>query len=439
MLFLVLFGLLALGFYASVTTAVQVTANQQRTNKARLAAESGVQFMRYHLAHVTVPSNSTTVLADLYADLKEALEGTTNLGSNTVSIANNVIYIPAQTNSYIAIDSEENIGFAATIKEWDGGIVCTVMGRSGASSSVNTKSVSLEFKRQQIPSNAFDYAVASKGSVKMIKGSLTGVDGVSGNEIATVMSAKEDGTTITVEGGSIGGELNYVEPADVSVTGGSVAGSTNISDINNNHVHAVAEPDFPTFDTTVFEQYVTSTYTGGSVLSNVRIPANTNPSFLGGATIQGIVYIESPNVVEFRGNVQLNGFIVFEQANDSTQNIIDMRGNFTWGPLPSDPIYDPLRSTTGIAILAPTTHITMSGSSDSTVRGNFIVGKFSNQGSADMTIDQGTLMTLDEGESAIFNGKKVKFKATGKLNQPSTGTIYSAYFDPIQGSFQELN
>ena len=73
------------------------------------------------------------------------------------------------------------------------------------------------------------------------------------------------------------------------------------------------------------------------------------------------------------------------------------------------------------------------------MRGNFIVGKFTNQGSADMTIDQGTLMTLDPGESAIFNGKKVKFKATGKLNQPSTGTIYSAYFDPIQGSFQELN
>lgn len=56
-----------------------------------------------------------------------------------------------------------------------------------------------------------------------------------------------------------------------------------------------------------------------------------------------------------------------------------------------------------------------------------------------MTIDQGTLMTLDNGTSAVFNGKTVKFKATGKLNQPSNGTIYSQNFDPIPGSFQELN
>ncbi len=56
-----------------------------------------------------------------------------------------------------------------------------------------------------------------------------------------------------------------------------------------------------------------------------------------------------------------------------------------------------------------------------------------------MTIDQGTLMTMDSGTSAVFNGKTVKFKATGKLNQPSTGMITSAIYEPVAGSFQELN
>ena len=46
MLYLTLFAVLSLGFYASVTTSVQVAKNDLRTNRARLAAESGVQFMR---------------------------------------------------------------------------------------------------------------------------------------------------------------------------------------------------------------------------------------------------------------------------------------------------------------------------------------------------------------------------------------------------------
>jgi hypothetical protein len=118
-----------------------------------------------------------------------------------------------------------------------------------------------------------------------------------------------------------------------------------------------------------------------------------------------------------------------------------MSGNFTWGALPSGAQFDSLRSTTGIAILAPTASMTTSGSVDSTLKGNVILGKFNNGGSADMTIDQGTLMTLDNGAaaSATFNGKTVKFKATGKNNQPSQGMSYSQKYTPVAGSFQELD
>jgi hypothetical protein len=443
MLFLILFGILALGFYGSVTTSVQVAGNEQRSNKARLAAESGVQFMRYHLAHVSVPSTSTTVLNDLYVDLKAALENTSNLGGTTyhVGMTNNIIYIPAEAGSYIPLDTTEKTGFTATIKEWNGGVVCMVAGQSGQTSTKNFKSVSMEFSRVTVPYNTFDYAVASKGQVKMMKGSLTGVAGVSSDDIATMMSSKASGVAINVSGGTIGGDLNVLDDSLASVTGGSVGGTNNISSIINSHVHEVPAPAFPTFDTSVFATYATTTYSSGSTLSNVRIPRNTNPKFTGGATIQGIVYVESPNNIEFRGNVKLNGFIVFENTNTSAQNVIDMKGNFTWGTLPSDPAYDSLRSTTGIAVLGPTASMTMSGSTDSTVRGNVILGSFINAGSADMTIDQGTLMTLDEGAtaSATFNGKTVKFKATGKYNQPSQGVTYAQKYTPVAGSFQELD
>jgi hypothetical protein len=443
MLFLVLFTILAIGFYASVTTGVQVAGNQQRSNKARLAAESGVQFMRYKLAHVTIPTTSTDVLEDLYQDLKAALENTSNLGGTSyhVNKTNGVIYIPAEANSYIPLDTTENTGFNATIKEWNGDIICTVAGQSGQTSTKNFKSCSIQFTRVTVPYSTFDYAVASKGQVLMQKGSLTGVTGVSTDDIATMMSSKGSGVAISVSGGTIGGDLNVLDDSLASVTGGSVGGTTNLSSIMNAHVHEVPAPTFPTFDTSVFAAYATTTYSSGSTLSNVRIPRNTNPKFTGGATIQGIVYVESPNNIEFRGNVKLNGFIVFENTNSSSQNVIDMRGNFTWGTLPSGAAYDTLRSTTGIAILGPTASMTMSGSADSTVKGNVILGKFVNAGSADMTIDQGTLMTLDDGAtaSAVFNGKTVKFKATGKNNQPSQGVTYSQKYSPVAGSFQELD
>ena len=73
MIFLVAMGLMALGFYALTTTAAQLSKNDRRTAKALLAAESGIQFMRNRLAHVTIPPNtsSANLLSELETDLKQ--------------------------------------------------------------------------------------------------------------------------------------------------------------------------------------------------------------------------------------------------------------------------------------------------------------------------------------------------------------------------------
>ena len=182
------------------------------------------------------------------------------------------------------------------------------------------------------------------------------------------MSAQTVPGAITVTGGAIGshagGQLNITIPEDstltpddlVTVTGGTVHGTASESQILNNYTKLVAPPEFPVVDTDYFEGYATTTYTNGmTTLKNVRVPAGTNPHFAANVTIQGVLYIESPNTVEFRGTTQLQGFIVFESEGDSSVNIIDQRGNFAHSPLPSGSEFDGLRSTTGVAILAPTT------------------------------------------------------------------------------------
>src|SRR5688500_13798879 len=55
MLYLTLMASLALGFYSASNTAIMVSYNEQKVERARLAAESGLEFARFHLSRVSIP------------------------------------------------------------------------------------------------------------------------------------------------------------------------------------------------------------------------------------------------------------------------------------------------------------------------------------------------------------------------------------------------
>jgi Tfp pilus assembly protein PilX len=59
MLFLILFSILSIGFYASTTMSVQVARNERVAADAQYAAESGLAFMRYQLEAVDFPTSTT--------------------------------------------------------------------------------------------------------------------------------------------------------------------------------------------------------------------------------------------------------------------------------------------------------------------------------------------------------------------------------------------
>jgi hypothetical protein len=439
MLYLVLFAVLAIGFYAATNVSNQVTNNDANVAQSFMATESGMDFMRYQLANVSIPPSTPPdeVMDALYAELQENLDGTGNLDGQTIARNGNTISIPADPNASIKLDSAGAATFRATITDWAGEIVVKAEGRYGGTVGA-ARAISMDFTRKEHTTSTFDYAVASKGQIVMSKGTVSSVTGVD-PKIATMMSSLNGSGAISVTGGTIGGELSVVEGSTATVTGGSVAGSSVPSVILADHVHEVEPPVWPTFDTTVFAPYATNTYGSGVPLNNIRIPAGTNPKFTGNRTIQGIMYIESPNSVEFRGNVTLQGFIVFENAGDDSVNSLDFRGNVTQTPLPNGSAYDALRATSGVAILAPTAAVTMSGSTDSILRGNVVVNTFSFAGSADIQIDRGTLMAMKEASNAvIFNGKTVKFTATGKGNAPNLGVSYSTFFSPDPTSYQEV-
>ena len=94
MLYLVLFSVLAVGFYATTTVSSQLSRNEQRVVEAELAADVGLDFMRFALYQLIIPSSapSANLLTLVHGDLVGLLEQTGNLGTNTVSHSGSTIH-----------------------------------------------------------------------------------------------------------------------------------------------------------------------------------------------------------------------------------------------------------------------------------------------------------------------------------------------------------
>lgn len=447
MLFLVLFGTMAVGFYAATNVSMQVSSNDDHVARAFLASESGLDFMKHQLAHVNVSPASTSVddvTNDLLASLQNNMDGVVIAKS-----ASNVIQVPAN-NTRIKLDSGNVSSFQAAVTVWPdpvtGAVQKVVVKSDGAygDSTGAARAIQLDFTRVPHTSSVFDYAVASKGQIIISKGSLTSAPNVD-PKIATVLSSSA--TTNSVEvAGTVGGDISYVSGGSVQVSGGaSVGGSTKLSDIYDNHVHEINPPAFPTIDTTVYKSLATGgTWHNGMPLKNVIIPAGTSQKFTGNQTIQGILYVMAPCSIEFSGDVKLQGIIVVQPAAGGNNNL-NFTGNLTMSPAPNDPAYDAVRAATGVAIVAPSSNVKFWGSasggnSDQYIKGSIIANTFTSGGASSLSIDQGSIMTLSEGPASFNKSgpKNIVFTATGSKNPPTIGVTYSSFFTPDASTYQEV-
>jgi hypothetical protein len=341
----------------------------------------------------------------------------------------------------VRLDALGATAFTGTITNWGAGVVVKSAGTFTSSAGTTvSRAISMDFTLQPIPTTAFSYAVASAGQVVVSKNSVTGITGVPAS-VASIMSTSSTAGAITVSGGSVGGQLYVLNGATATFSGGSVSGSSSNATIQADYVHTVPPQNFPIIDTSGFQAYAVNTWASGvGTQQNVYVPPNTNPVIAGNATIQGIMFIASPNTVKFSGNVTLDGFIVFQDNSSATSDSLTFNGNVTTAALPAGAAFDPLRSISGIGIMAPTAAVTVSGNTTSYVRGNVIADTFTMSGAAQLEIDQGTLMTMSTGsKSTWLNGtKSLTFSGSGQNNQPTEGVSYNQYFAPNQSTYQEI-
>ena len=437
MLYLVLFSILAVGFYAGTTTAVQVVGNERRVALAQVAAESGMDFIRYHLAQITIPHgvHQADLFPTIYAALQNSLENTGNITS--ISRVNNVIHIPAHSHDYVNADS---IGsrFRITIEDLGQKIRIKAVGRHNDYHVL--RAVQMDYDLAEKASAIFDFGVASKG--KITTGGSSHIKGATDPKKGSVLSTcLTDPTPVIIGGHEVSGDISITNPSgNVSYSGASVGGDTDPILIAKDHIHkGVPEPEFPTIDTDAFKAYATNIYTGGKTLTNCVIPANTNPKFTGGVTINGVLYVETPNKIDFGGNAVVNGVIVVqnEPTGSPSVNQINFTGTVNASPVSSlDPsIYGDLTKLTGSFLLAPNFAVSFTGNFG-TIGGSIIASKISMTGNAEGTV-QGSVINIDDTVMTVNGSAEITIASTGTTDYPA-GVFFSSHYVPLPDTYLEV-
>jgi hypothetical protein len=280
-----------------------------------------------------------------------------------------------------------------------------------------------------------DYGIASRGPIQMTGNAR--VLGADDPADASVLSA----TYSTTNAIQLSGNVQIAGDAAVVNPDGRIRKTGNVT-IGGRQIIGAAEPEWPQVDISCFKPFATNTYSGGGsgnlVLSNVRIPPNTNPTFSGNVVILGVLYIQPPNKVTFSGNASIVGVIVADEptADNLTANQIKFTGNvrsLSVENLPPGAAYDGLRDLTGSFLLAPGFSTQFSGNFG-TINGCMVASEFKFDGNAGGTVVGGIANLRDSivqvtGEACLAVDRR-------GLDEPA-GVVSSTKLVCVAGSYAE--
>jgi len=447
--------MLALMTVMTVRLAASTNLNLSRSRhmkdslSAQLSAESGLQFMLMSFTKLRMPAttDSSTLMTNLSEGLASILDDTTNVSGQAVSYSGSTISLPAIT----AGASSFTCSVFVLTPDAEGTPCCRLT--STGSSGLASRTVSVDMKMASVSADAFNYAIASKGSIS-ISGSAT-IDGMTSSDEASILSINQEAFAISVGGSAtIGGDLFLTAEGEDSVylQGGglSVGGKSDIDEIVGNHVHRLPEgPDFPELDLTPFSALATTVIDSstdlsgpGLVVNNARIAAGTNPEFKQDTEINGILYVESPNTVTFKSKATLNAIIVTEDATGlAGPNEIEFKGQVTApgvDALPDIPEFQAVKAQSGTIILAPGFDVRFCGSVNS-INGTIAGDQFSFLGNSNISGEiAGTIIGLSPA-SLVMQGNATILVNKQDSHDTPAGFVHFKGLSVIAGTYSEGN
>ncbi len=420
-LVLVLVSAMAVALAALGGANLQIADNQQGSNRAFANAESGLEVMRYWLGRVKVPSS--TAPADYFNTIISLVRDDLQASSVTNLVVNTNGSIPEVT-----LDSAPGQTFSG---QWSADPVnpailrVTVRGTSGE--MLRTIKVNFSIEPYKFP--IFNYGIATKGALNFPQNPT--MTGASQNWEADIY-VESLGSLVAVQ---VGGNANFDGDIDIGNPLANVDFQGDVQIADDTGAAAVAEhvdvldeedrPEFPVPNTADFSVYATgpvinstTDLSSAMTLANATIAAGTNPTFLGNITIQGILYIEAPNVVTFTGNVDQQGIIVANgDVSNAGTNSISFEGNFASAGYPAGAEFDAIRTEVGSSILAPGFAVSFTGNFSS-VNGVLAANDLYFSGNASAVV-KGTMITYSSNPMVVDGNISMDFDRAGMVEIPA--------------------
>ena len=458
MMYLVLFSVMALAFFAQTTVTAQIAANDRNRQRAIVAAESGEKFMRYRLNELEVKyCPPEQLMAEVHRQLVAEMKNSPNLGygAQQIALVNDEIHIPADPAAVINL-GEKDLGFRARIRRSGRQLILRVAGHSGGPSTRMIRGVEYTYQTEEIKADVFKYGVAGRGQVEVAGGGI--IRGGSTAAHGTVMSTTTANPAVSIPAnGQITGDVYVSNPAGTVSYGANawVAGS-------QSPAHRTAHtfigkpnplPDFPEVDTAAYVGYAKNVVPPGapvgSTFRNIIIPANRGTAaspytFGSGATIEGVCYIEAPNVVWFAGGCTIRGVVVGANKVPATTslatNVVEFRGQATSYDMSTLPDNDPdfpqaMQELTGATCILPGFHVKFSGG-HAAISGTIVSDQLSFTGGANGNIS-GNVMGLSDQKLYIGGSGVLQIEQPGTDKWPA-GLFFRHKWVPQPKTFREL-
>ena len=440
LMFLVILASLAVAMANSSFLELRQGNNCADGTTARMSAESGLTYMVLRLQDFRVPPN--TQPADFFTQLKACV--TTRMRNTNASV------ITTPTGFAVTTINLSDLSFSHTFTLLNQTpLACRMVVTGLRGRAVRHVAVTLVCVPKREP--VFDYGVASKGRIT-ITGSASLVGKTSADE-ASILSTLEEPMAIEAGGhADVSGDL-YVTDADIDSVllkgnGLSIGGSSDNRDIMANHVFlGTQDPGFPDVNTDPLAPLATHTvdkatdFNGTKTFTNIRIKAGTNPSFGAGTVINGIVYVEAPNVVTFTGNATVNGFIATQSAPASQFSScqIEFKGQASVpgvSALPNTPEFAAVKAADGTAIVAPGFGLTFRGTTNS-INGVIAADQLSFLGNANISGDMtGTILGLKNLDLTLSGNTTIQINRQDSTVVPA-GFNHSQGLSVLSASYDE--
>ncbi len=428
MIFMVILSVLSISIATMSDNNLQIANNYSKGSRALESAQSGLEILRHYLDNIAVQPTLSSVASKLQSDMTAYYTS----GDST-------IYIPNVT-----LNSQSKQYYSAVITQVDAKIL--QLDITGKCDDI-TRTIRTNFNFDETGNSVFDFGVATKGPL-----SMTGqaeIDGVNTVDIAIEASVYVEGVnglygdsfSIT-NNASVAGNVSIADP-DGSYTVGTKASVGGVEGDENVFV-GVPYVEFPIPNPDYFSVYATgptinsttniSNYT---VLNNVTIAANTNPTFASHVIINGVLFIESPNHVSFAGQSTINGVIVGDGNLDSPDSSIKFSGQVisSDASILNEEQFGGIVNETGTFILAPGFSLDFSGQAN-TMNGAIAGSGISFTGQAGGMIN-GSIINYSSDVMTLTGQTTLTFNRSGRDSNPSGFTSTPILkFNP--GSYSEI-